>query len=254
MPFTPYIAKDRAFHDFRFDFYIANEVGKQWYDGGVDQRMPEREWCVSQLQRGMNVVDCGAHHGMLSLIFANAIGTSGKVFAYEALPTNAAIIQRNAALNAIDNIIVRPVGVGDSPALMAVQYNLSNTLVIGGAPPPDQDINDFVQIVRLDDDLPNDMNIDFLKIDVEGYDLNALRGMERTLAQHPILDLELHNFLFADRSSTLEQIVSILRPLDYNWDLLGEIGDKPNHLTGTLAVHHLVDFSNPHLMGVPIAH
>jgi len=250
MSFTPYIARDRIFQRFLFDFHIVNETGKQWYDGSPSQWMQEREWCVDRLRDGMTVVDCGAHHGMMSLIFANAVGPSGKVFAYEALSSNARVIEQNAALNGFSNIIVRPVGVGDSNSAMTADYNSSNIVIIPNSAGALENENGTVRIVRLEDDLPEETKVDLLKIDVEGYELNALRGMAKILLQRPTIDLELHNFIFADKISTLQQIVSMLGPLNYTWELMGEILDKPIDLGRTLDVERLVPFTNPHLLGV----
>jgi hypothetical protein len=80
--------------------------------------------------------------------------------------------------------------------------------------------------------------------------LYALQGMQETLKQLPAIDLELHNFIFEDKISTLTQIVLILSPLAYNWELMGEIIDKPVNLGRSLDVHQLARFSNPHLFGM----
>jgi FkbM family methyltransferase len=250
MTFAPYVAKDRFFHNFHFDFHIVNETGQSWYDGSPSQWMPEREWCVSKMMKGMTVVDCGAHHGMLSLIFASAVGPTGKVFAYEALPSNAAVVEQNASLNGLKNIEVRAVGVGDVQGSVTVSFNASNTVVMNSDLYMGQ-ADEVIQIVRLDDDLAPNVKVDFLKIDVEGHDLNALRGMPRILSQHPIIDLELHNFIFADKVSTLSQILSILQPLGYSWELLAEIGEEPVQIGHYLELRKLSDFANPHLFGVP---
>lgn len=61
--------------------------------------MPERAWVVSKLRPGLTVVDFGAHHDMMSVTFANAVGFAGRVIAYEALIDNAAVAQQNAKLN-----------------------------------------------------------------------------------------------------------------------------------------------------------
>lgn len=251
MSFDSYVAKDRHFKDFRFDFHIVNETAQSWYDGSPNQWMPEREWCVTQLRPGMTVVDCGAHHGMLSLIFANAVGPQGRVLAYEALPENAEVIDRNAGLNNVRNIVVRPVGVGAAKAQLQVHFNASNTVVADanqGLPPNDAQT---IEIVALDEDIAPGLRVDFIKIDVEGHDLSALQGMQRILAQRPIIDLELHNFIFPDRQATLASILAMLQPLGYRWQLLGEIGGTPENLGQTLDLARLAGFDNPHLFGLP---
>lgn len=253
MPFTPYIARDRHYRDFRFDFHIANETGQSWYDGSPNQWMMEREWCLDQLRPGMTVVDCGAHHGMMSVLFAHAVGAQGVVHAYEALPSNADVIELNAALNRMPQIHAHPVGVGDRNASFRIEHNASNTVVMGDAGGAGTPASELVSIVRLDDHLPAATRVDFIKIDVEGHDLQALRGMSRVLAQRPIIDLELHNFLFADRRTTLAEILAILHPLGYDWSLLGDIGGNIEHVGATLDLDRIATFDNPHLFGLPQA-
>jgi FkbM family methyltransferase len=248
MNFVSYIAKARHFRDFQFDFHITNETAKSWYDGSPNQWMPEREWCANHLRTGMTVIDCGAHHGMMSVIFADAVGPTGRVIAYEALPSNAAVAQENARLNNFANILVRPVGIGESNSSAMVHVNFSNTVVAEG---PDSG-GETIQIVRLDDDLSG-TKVDFIKIDVEGHDLHALRGMPKVLRQRPIIDLELHNFIFSDRRGTLGEILAILNPLAYSWELLGGVVDKPVKIERDLEVEQIVAFENPHLFGVPAA-
>jgi FkbM family methyltransferase len=251
MSFEPYIARDRCFNDFKFDFHIVNETAKSWYDGSANQWMPEREWCVSRLSEGMTVVDCGAHHGMLSIIFANAVGRSGRVFAYEPLPSNAIVIQQNAVLNHQDNVVVRAVGVGDMNATTTVNLNASNTVIVDDSGEPASNTGEPITVVRLDDDLDPATKIDFIKIDVEGHDLQALRGMSRILGQCPAIDLELHNFIFQDKASTLRQIIAILEPLGYDWELLGEIVGRSVSLGNRLPIEQIIAFDNPHLFGLP---
>ncbi len=251
MAFTPYIARDRHFRDFRFDFHIANETGRSWYDGSPNQWMREREWCLDQLRPGMTVVDCGAHHGMMSVLFAHAVGPSGTVHAFEALPSNAEVAESNAALNSMPQIRVHGVGVGETNASFRIEHNASNTVVMGGDNIAGTAASDMVRIVRLDDALPADVRVDFIKIDVEGHDLQALRGMPRLLAQRPIIDLELHNFLFAKRRATLVAILEILQPLGYGWSLLGEIDSQIESVGRLLDLERILPFDNPHLMGLP---
>jgi hypothetical protein len=49
--FHSYVAKGRNFGPFVFDFLIADEVGKSWYDGSPNQYMAEPQWCLDQCAR-----------------------------------------------------------------------------------------------------------------------------------------------------------------------------------------------------------
>lgn len=243
--FLPYIAKDRTFEELVFDFHIANEVGQQWYDGSPQQFMPERKWCYDRIAPGMTVVDCGAHHGMMTVIFAKRVGPRGHVFAYEALPENADVIRANAALNELNNVVVRPVGVGASDAEVGYDRNASNIVV--GAKPTN---TDTVSIVALDSDLPADVRVDFLKIDVEGFEVEAMSGMRRILAMRPIIDLEIHNFLSPDRAASLSALAS--RVAGYRFTVLGEVFGEETDMGKTFDVEYLSQFDNPHVFCEPL--
>lgn len=245
MTFLPYIARDRVFEDFVFDFHIANEVGKEWYDGSPQQFMPERKWCNDHIRTGMTVIDCGAHHGMMTVIFAKRVGPSGQVIAYEALPENAAVIQANAALNRLDNVLVRPVGVGPCSADVGYNRNQSNIVV-----EPTSTGADTIKIVALDHDLPVRLRVDFLKVDVEGFEVEALRGMRRILAMRPLVDLEIHNFLSLDRAASLSCLAKFFE--DYRFTALGEILGEPIDMGRELDVAYLSQFENPHVFCEPL--
>ncbi|MBZ9744873.1 FkbM family methyltransferase [Mesorhizobium sp. CO1-1-7] len=240
MAFQQYVAKDRFIGEIHFDFLIANAVGQQWYDNSPEQFMPERQWCLEKLKPGMTVVDCGAHHGIMSVIFAKAVGASGLVHAYEVLPQNAAVISQNADLNRLTNLIVHPVGLGRTRARLGYNSNLSNAIIDGrpGA---------MVQLVALDDDLPPSVTIDFLKLDVESFEVEALEGMPRILDQRPIIDLEIHNFLFSDRTRRLSQLAVLLSGRGYKFTLLGEIFGEFRDLGGIFDIAQIAPFDNPHV-------
>ena len=61
----PYPAPPRRCGDLVFDFLIADAVAASWYDY-PDQSLPERVWCREHIQPGNVIIDCGAHHGMMS--------------------------------------------------------------------------------------------------------------------------------------------------------------------------------------------
>jgi hypothetical protein len=104
--------------------------------------------------------------------------------------------------------------------------------------------------VTLDDELGG-VRVGFVKIDVEGSELGVLRGARRTLAQQPILALELHNFLFADRIGTMREILHILTPLNYRY-WLQPLGNGDVHeIQQDFYLAEVALWDNPHLYCVP---
>lgn len=210
--FTPYLAKDRRVGPFTFDMYIEDPVAEGWY-GPQDQWLHERQWCIDTIRPGFTVFDCGAHQGLMTMLFALCTGPAGVVHSWEASKRNAGLISRNAALNDLRNVVVHPRGIGSEPAILPVDENSGNNMVVGQN--TRLTATGTVEIVRLDDDIDPSMHVDFLKVDVEGHDLHALKGAERVLSQRPFLMLELHNFLFLDRKETVLEVLSILRRHGY---------------------------------------
>ncbi len=107
-------------------------------------------------------------------------------------------------------------------------------------------------MVRLDDDLGR-LKPDFVKFDVEGSDLQALRGSRKLLRSLPTVDLELHNLLFADRTKTLTEIFEILPPRRYRYEVLPEIF-SPDWIhvdKGLPDLEWLATYDNPHVGCVP---
>ncbi|MBG0811958.1 FkbM family methyltransferase [Methylosinus sp. H3A] len=242
--FKPYVAKNRRFDDLSFPFLIVNDVGKQWYDGGENQFMPERAICKSLIKTSDTVVDCGAHHGMMSVLFSHWTGPAGKVYSYEIVPDNIAVIRQNIELNKLDNVTVRPYGVGDENAEISISFQSSNAYA-------DSNSDIKARIVRLDDDIPTDERVDFIKIDVEGSDLRAVRGASRVLSKRPTIDLELHPFLFADRGAVTEEIFSVLSYRNWRYIVLPEIFADTIEIDGQIDYKWLSAFDNPHIFCIP---
>src|SRR5579863_8777175 len=68
----PYLLRDRRVGPYPFDFLVADRTGHEWYGGITEFRTPELDWCLSHIGPGMTVLDCGAHHGLMSIAFSKA--------------------------------------------------------------------------------------------------------------------------------------------------------------------------------------
>lgn len=148
------------------------------------------------LRRGMIVVDVGANHGLFSLEAAHLTGREGVVHAFEPTPSTRAILESNLAANGLGRVRVFPTALGDAPgtARLRVHRELSglNTLA------PD-DITWNRRTLRADAvvDVPITTldahaqaegldRIDFLKIDVEGFELGVIRGARGLLGRKQV--------------------------------------------------------------------
>jgi FkbM family methyltransferase len=159
------------------------------------------------LPEGGVFVDVGAHVGRWSLRLA---GKASRVISVEANPATAAVLRAHIALNEVGNVDVVECAAWDSETRMALED--PNGKVTGGSTRVVE--GDTVAARPLDDVLAG-VTPDLIKLDVEGADLHALRGMAGTLARaKPTLFIEDHSIYgYYD----LDDLKALLAEYDYGW-------------------------------------
>jgi FkbM family methyltransferase len=141
---------------------------------------------IIEVQLGDTVLDAGACYGDSSLYFAFKAGPSGQVFAIEFLPNNLEIFGRNLELNpkmAVSiRLVERPLWSVSNEDLL-VEENGPGTKVI--AFDRGRGASRFLTLTI--DDLVNSQPVpamDFIKMDIEGAELMALKGSVTTLRKY----------------------------------------------------------------------
>jgi FkbM family methyltransferase len=134
---------------------------------------------VCEVEAGDTVIDLGAFNGNSSIVLSRHAGPSGKVLAFEPNPLTREMLARNLAAVDASNVEVIPAGVSDTPGELGfVQDGAASRF------DPTGDVR--VPVVTIDN-LVAERNIerlDFLKLDIEGYEMPALRGAGRTIYEH----------------------------------------------------------------------
>lgn len=150
----------------------------------------ERWFLDRYLRDGMAFVDCGAHHGLYTLLASNRVGSSGKVVAFEPSPREARRLRLHLRLNRRTNVAVVPLAVGAQPGDAELHVIDSfddgrNSLRDDGALPSNHGVS--VKVTSLDACLPalTAGTVDVLKIDVEGGELDVLTGAAELLTKQP---------------------------------------------------------------------
>ena len=181
---------------------------------------------------GQVVLDVGANIGYYTLLVSRLVGASGKVHAFEPDPSNAAILRRNLADNHCHNVMVHQVAVGNKNATIGLYRCADNAgthrayeSVCCGSDTVD------VRSVVLDQVMRDESQIDFIKMDIEGYEYFALEGMDSIIREHsPAILVEFSPFalaetgvtatafiqFFADREYAISSVGSTRVPLDYD--------------------------------------
>lgn len=166
--------------------YILLEQ-EDWFE---DEIRFVRRW----LRPGMRAIDVGASFGVYTIAMARAVGPGGRVWAFEPTPATADFLQRNLDLNLCANVALRRAAVsdraGELPFAVGANSEL-NAVAVDGA-----GALDVMQVsaVTLDRSAAKEgwEEIDFIKLDVEGHELEAIRGgAEFLAARSPLIMLEI---------------------------------------------------------------
>ncbi len=149
---------------------------------------PVQEALVSNLRQGDVFYDIGANIGFFSNLAARQVGGSGRVYAFEPVPSNAAAIVRSSRLNGIDTIevIAEAVGAKTGRAELVLARHIGGAALASAEAPPDPTGRIEVAVTTLDDAVKQRAMRppSLVKIDVEGAEIDVLRGMTQTLASH----------------------------------------------------------------------
>ena len=131
---------------------------------------------------GATVVDVGASWGLFTYHLARRVGKSGQVYSFEPHPDNAPMLRKLD--EARRYVHFSQVAVSDEPgtAQLLVPEHHNRQVTAQGSLAHGFDGQDVavqkieVPLVRLDDVLGPDVDVDFVKIDVEGHEMSVLRG------------------------------------------------------------------------------
>jgi FkbM family methyltransferase len=161
---------------------------------------------------GWTCLDVGANVGAVALALAKFVGPTGKVYAFEPGPPNQQRLRNNFALNAklLARTELLACGVGDQPGELwwaEEPGNPGNALLSakGTHKIPVITLDDFLSTRQLN-------QVDFLKIDVEGMELQVMRGAAKLLSTfHPAMYFEtLPRYVSSGQGATFADIQKLL--------------------------------------------
>lgn len=164
---------------------------------GVYEPHVQRLFC-SLVEPGMTVCDIGANFGQHTIVLSKLVGPTGKVFAIEASPINTEYVRRTVAANECDNVEVIQCGVWSHKTELTFSHvenaeatsfcsNKDNIRKIESNPACKYQT---IQVSTLDDLIVDD--IDFVKIDIEGAELFAMKGATNFLMRKSPILMELN--------------------------------------------------------------
>ncbi len=235
--------------DLEFECHLDEHMGSQIFWRG--------SYSASQLtvldqllhRDDLTFVDIGANQGEFSLFAAKRL-RHGQVVAFEPDPELSERLRRNLGRNGFDSVTVRQHALWHEDATLelhrpAGQWDDGSTNEGLGSlyASPGTTVVDVVDCRRLDDVVEElDLaRVDVIKIDVEGAEVNVLRGAQRTLSTHsPILLVEADRVRSDATEHDVESLLDILAQ-SYDMEIIDSSGQtRPLDVTQMSAHENVV--------------
>jgi FkbM family methyltransferase len=215
---------------FRLEVLLDDLIGRTIYLNGEWER--ENSAAVRALVvPGTVVFDIGANAGYFTLLFSALARPGGRVYAFEPVPDTAARLRANLAINPMmsDGVDVFEFALSDRDGAVAMNVagvaNTGASRVSVGVEVEDPGRREAGVVrtlnlrCRTGDSVWAELGrpaVDLVKIDIEGHELHALRGMRETLAANLCTVLaEVRDRYLSGAGGSREQLFGLMRELGY---------------------------------------
>lgn len=209
------IGNDKKKYKFDYNFIFAS-----YKDWGTNHN--EGFSKLLELSEGSKTVfDIGAHIGLCSLPLSRVIHQDGIIYAFEPSSANLRFLKKNIELNKLKNVKVVPNLVGEKSDISIPfyeSYNASGMNSLVSYKNNGTYKKEYKDQISIDDFCnKNNLDPDIIKIDVEGAEINVLKGLRNTAAQSkPKIILSAHPRQLKMMGQTVEELLSVIDELGYN--------------------------------------
>jgi FkbM family methyltransferase len=188
------------------------------------------------------VFDVGANYGLYALTLAHALGPAAAVHCFEPNADTAARLIRNISLNPNRNVYAHQVALADwhgTARVIANDTNSGASSLAEGEGALVTTLDRFCEEHQIE-------RLDFLKVDIEGFEPRFLRGGRASLARfRPMMQIELNRPVLLHAGSSAEEVLELLRSLGYEFYLakrdrllpMTRLADEPELLVNCFCVH-----------------
>ncbi len=188
-----------------FEHYIDDNLKIIMYEDSILSKViyygfekDEIMFVQEYLKKGDYFLDIGSNIGLFSLYASKIVGESGRVFAFEPALKTYTRLQKNIAINNLNNITANRLGVSDKKGTLQLNVSENGHDAWNSFAEIDSSYysgKESVEVVTIDDYL-KEFNVDakkikIMKVDVEGWEVQVLKGAADFLKNYsPILMVE----------------------------------------------------------------
>jgi FkbM family methyltransferase len=136
---------------------------------------------------GMTVLDIGANIGFYTVLLARLVGSKGRVFSFEPDPENFRHLV--SCTRNYPQVVTEQCAVGSKSGTITLYHSRFMNVDHRTYQCNDDRIPVQVQCITIDEYIPKDLTIDFIKLDVQGYEYNVLLGAQERVRRSPTIAL-----------------------------------------------------------------
>ena len=176
-----------------------------------------KENIYQKIRNGDVVLDVGSNIGEVLLNMAK-VNPEGIIYGFEPVKSTFDKLQKNVSLNHFSNIYLNQLALSDKNETVFYQSKEGHS---GGTMmTKESKVNspNFIEAMTLDNFVEMNLieKIDFIKVDIEGFEMNFIKGALQTLKKHkPSIFIEVDHDKLIRQNSSPEELLSILKSIGY---------------------------------------
>lgn len=169
------------------------------------ERFIQERFLLSRLlKKGMTVIDIGANIGYYMLMIEKHIGHQGRLILVEPSPENLPELKINIEKNEFSNVVLHEIAIGNRSGIIGIKSGINSGIT-------DKSHGRYQVKIKTLDSIVKE-KVDFLKIDVEGFEGQVLEGAKEILRRYrPILFLEIHPHILKRYEFSSKSIITFLK-------------------------------------------
>ena len=220
--------------------FMALRTGLKKFLGTYEKE--QTDFMCQVIKKSDYCFDLGSHIGFFTMLFAKLTGEDGKVFSFEPIKEGYSFQEKSAKKNGFKNVKVFNFALGDE-VKEEKAYVFSDSGMAHFDPTIlglKEDHESDVFVIKTLDSIPEVVKLnklDFMKIDIEGFEYKALKGSINTVKRHkPKMLIEIHD------QKNYKGVYNLLKELGYKFfdlkmnkiDLSTDFGKQVFHIYASI--------------------
>jgi FkbM family methyltransferase len=159
------------------------------------------DYLISNVKPSETIIEIGANVGYYTTLLAKLVGAGGRIYSYEANKDVYDLANLSLKMNELSKIVtIKNIAISDRKGVVEFSYlepsaEANDIVNIGGGHISTE--NSIcsgekvkrVKAISLDEDLNDIKNVDWLRMDIEGSEILALKGAKRIIKSSPNLKI-----------------------------------------------------------------